>query len=140
MSLPLDDGHDYAREKIAGFVGDTVANKLAGYSRIANEVPRYEDIMANPHTAHVPPPERLDAAFAAGQMCVYYVTAKNAAKLFEYVMRLPAELQASIGKQFIDKMDSSPHVGNIRGALNTSPSFMKWIHTHGADIGAVLRN
>ena len=121
MSLPLDDGHDYAREKVAGFVGDVVANKLAGYARIASEVPRYEDVMADPKTAHVPPPERLDAAFAAGQMCIYYANAKNAATLFEYVMRLPAELQAAIGKQLIDKQDASPNVGNIRGALNTSP-------------------
>jgi hypothetical protein len=36
-------------------------------------------------------------------------------------------------------METSPHVGNIRGALHTSASFMKWLSEHGADIGAVLR-
>lgn len=103
---------------VAGYIGDAATGELFGFLKTVEELPTIDEIIASPLTAKLPNSARLDAQFAAVQMCVYHVDGDNIDPLFEYICRLNKELQASAAKQMIDK---------TKGTLLNSRALGKWI-------------
>ncbi len=124
MDLPSDT---VTQEMVAGDIGDGAAASFFGYIKVAEFLPSYEEILADPAGAKVPPDHKLDAAFAAQQMVIYHATKAEdydvLDKVWEYVERLPLELATSTAQQLLEN-------GNA-GLLN-APRIAKWMIKHNA--------
>ncbi len=129
MSLPLGKGHEYAQSKVMGFIGESLTTTLIAYAKVVNELPSKEEILADPEGCKLPSENRLDAAFAVAQMCVYYAEAENADSFWAYIMRLPKELQVASARDLLMKGG---------GALLNSPLLVKWISQNKALIRTSL--
>ncbi len=114
---------------IAGYIGDAACADLMGYIATADELPTYEEIMANPQGAKVPAETRLDAQLAAIHMCIYHATDDNVDELFTYVMRLRGEMHATAANAMIMKSG---------GALVTSRVLGQWIASNTALVTATF--
>ena len=120
MNLPSDV---VTQELVAGDIGDGAAAAFFGYIKVADQLPTIEEIKSNPLGAKCPPSDRLDAAFAAQQMCVYHADGDNIDALWTYTERLPRELQVTTAKQLLDK---------AKGALLNSKKFGSWLSENSA--------
>lgn len=118
MTIPA---HPVLMELTAGDIGVGTSSLLFAYLKVAEHLPTLESIMRNPNEAKAP--ERLDAAYAAMQMCIHYVTPENVNKLWTYIERLPLELQTSAAKSFIERG---------KGTIVNSTAMAKWISRHKA--------
>ena len=96
MILPNDA---LTQEIVGGYVGTAQAAQMFAFFKVADELPDIDDIIADPEQAKCP--KRLDAAYAALQMCLHYASAKNVDPLWQYVERLPVELQVSAASSLI---------------------------------------
>jgi hypothetical protein len=90
MELPSDP---LTQQCVAGGVGDGLAAQMFGFFKLHDKLPDIEDILIDPTRAKCP--DQLDAAYAALQMCIHYVKSENVDKLWQYIERLPRELQVS---------------------------------------------
>lgn len=104
------------QELVAGDIGDGTAAELFAYLKVADQLPTIEQVKRDPQGCKAP--ERLDAAYAAVQMCIHHAEPGNIDKLWTYIERLPIELQTSACKSFIERSG---------GALLNSPALGKWI-------------
>lgn len=105
-----------SQEFVSGFIGDGASAELFAFLKVADELPDIEDILKNPTKAKCP--DRLDAAYAGVQLCLHHVDANNVDKIWQWVERLPVELQTSAAKSMLDRSG---------GALLNSPRLGKWI-------------
>jgi hypothetical protein len=115
MVIPSDG---VTQEFVAGSVGDGAAADMFGYFKVADFLPTIQQVEANPSGCKLPPMERLDAAYAAVQMCIHHAAAPIIDKLWTYIERLPKELQVSAAKSLLEKSG---------GALLNSQALGKWI-------------
>lgn len=122
MALPDDP---LAQEVVAGSVGDGTASQMFAFFKLHTELPDVEDIIKDPTGAKCP--TRLDAAYAAMQMCIHYAQAKNADQIWQYVERLPKELQVSAAHSLI---------GKLKGSLLNTKRLGQWV----ANNSALIRN
>lgn len=120
MQLPRDA---LIQEFIQGGIGQGAAAEFFSYIKVANELPKIEEIIADPEKAKMPAAEKLDAQFAAAQLCAHHATAKNVGKLFKYVTRLNRELQTSTITQISEKG---------KGILMNSPELNEWLAENAA--------
>lgn len=104
------------QEFVSGYVGDGVATELFVYLRVADDLPKIEEIINNPMGCKCP--DRLDAAYAGVQLCLHHAEAKNIDPIWQWTERLPVELQTSACKSLLDKAN---------GALLNTPRLSKWI-------------
>jgi len=104
------------QELVAGDIGEGTAAELFAYLKVADQLPTIEQVKRDPQGCKAP--ERLDAAYAAVQMCIQHADASNIDKLWTYIERMPIELQTSACKSFIERS---------AGALLNSPALGKWI-------------
>jgi hypothetical protein len=135
MDLPLlaaDGAPDsYVQEKVAGFIGQGLMVELAGYAKYAQELPDIEDIERDPHSAKLPERHRMDALYAAAQLCVHHATPDNIEPLWDYVLRMPKEIQVGTATQLIGK-------GN--GISINAPGIRTWLKENSALIRNSLAN
>lgn len=129
MTLPLGDTHEYAQAKVAGFIGAGLLVELTAYARVVSELPTIDDILANPSKAKLPATGRMDAAYAASQMLVYYATPQNVEQLWVYMERLPKELQVSCAKDLVAKG---------KGVVQNSAILKKFLQENSALIRSTL--
>lgn len=122
MDLP---NNGMASMLISGHVGEAAAAELFSYLKLNEHLPTIEEIEKDPASAKCP--ERLDAAFAAVQMCVHFAKASNIDKLWTFTERLPKEVQVSAAKSLIDKSG---------GLLLNSKGLTKWMASNRALITA----
>lgn len=113
MKLPNDP---VTQALVAGDVGDGAAATMFSFFKLHNELPDIEDILKDP--MHAKCPERLDAAYAAVQLCIHYAIPKNIDALWQYVERLPKELQATTAKSLIERSG---------GILVNSKALAAWV-------------
>lgn len=113
MALPNDP---LTQELVSGDVGDGTSAQMFAFFKLHDQLPDIEDIKKDPMSAKCP--ERLDAAYAAVQLCVHYADHKNIENLWTYAERLPKELQVSAAKSLIEKSG---------GALVNSKRLGAWI-------------
>jgi hypothetical protein len=116
MNLPSDP---VTQEFVTGDIGTAAAAAFFAYIKVAEHLPEIEDVKRNPSTAKLPPPERLDAVWAVQQMCIYHADAEFMEPIWEYMMRLPRDMQVSTAQTLMNKRNS--------GVLLNSKSFAKWI-------------
>jgi hypothetical protein len=113
MKMPNDP---VTQSLVAGDVGDGASATMFSFFKLHDQLPDIDDILKDPLKAKCP--ERLDAAYAAVQLCVHYANAKNIDALWQYVERLPKELQATTAKSLIERSG---------GALVNSKALAAWV-------------
>lgn len=113
MDIPITD---LALQMVAGDIGDGASAQLFAHLKVADQLPTFDEIITDPKNAKCP--KELGAAYAGGQMCIHYAEPGNIDKLWQYVERLPTELQVSIAKSLI------PRGG---GMLLNSKALSAWI-------------
>ena len=128
MNLPTDG---VTQELIQGDMGEGAAASFFGYAKVADHLPSIEEIRANPMTAKCPSGERLDAAYAAQQMCVHHADPDSIDPVWTYCERLPKELQVATGAELMKKGG---------GFLLNSQKFGKWVKENKALIMATTAN
>jgi hypothetical protein len=100
MELPSDS---VTQQLVTGDIGEGASATFFGFIKVAEYLPTIEQVVRSPETAKLPPPERLDAAFAAAQMCLHHADADNINPIWIYMERLPRELQVSSAKKLTAK-------------------------------------
>lgn len=94
-------------EEACGLIGDGAAGEFVAFLRVAEQLPKFEDIVANPGTVEVP--KRPDANYAAMQMIAHRVDDKTAKAAFTYLKRMGREFQ----------------VAGLRGTFNRCPNLVR---------------
>jgi hypothetical protein len=94
-------------ECAAGMIGEGAAGEFVAFLRVAEQLPKYEEIVADPTKVKLP--ERPDASYAAMQMIAHRVDEKTARQAFTYLRRMPKEFQ----------------VAGLRGVFNRCPSLVQ---------------
>jgi hypothetical protein len=126
MTLPNDS---LSMEIVGGYIGPGNTAQLFAFFKLADELPDFEDILKDPASAKCP--KRLDAAYAAVQMCLHYANGGNVDSIWEYTERLPAELQVSAASSLIKASG---------GALLNSKKLGQWVTKNRALITNVMSN
>jgi len=102
-------------ECAVGLIGEGAAGEFVAFLRVAEQLPKFEDIVKDPK--NVPVPTRPDASYAAMQMIAHRVDEKTAVAAFTYLSRMQKEFQ----------------VAGLRGTFNRvpnvvrSPEFASWL-------------
>jgi len=102
-------------ECACGLIGEGAAGEFVAFLRVAEQLPKFEDIIANPTKVKVP--DRPDASYAAMQMIAHRVSEETAIPAFTYLSRMSKEFQ----------------VAGLRGTFNRvpgivrSPEFAAWL-------------
>ena len=90
-TMPIDMFTEFAQ----GTIGEGSGSKFVAHLRVVDELPSYQEIVANPKKAKVPAADRPDAVYATVHMVAYNVTPETAMAAFTYLGRLPPEFQAT---------------------------------------------
>lgn len=126
MHLPADEA---TQQIVAGYIGEGASAQLFGFLKVANELPEIHEILEDPDNCRVPASERLDAQYAAMQMCVHHAAEDTVEPLFRYISRLQRELQTAAVRQMLK-------VSN--GTLLNSPSMGSWLANNRALVNATM--
>jgi hypothetical protein len=102
---------------ITGYFGEGTAAEFIAFLRVAEELPKYEEIVANPEKCRLPEKGRPDAQYATMQMIAHRVDEKTAGKAFTYLLRMPKEFQVSGLKATLRRIP----------AMVQTPDFAKWL-------------
>jgi len=124
MDLPNDV---VTQELVQGDIGEGAAASFFGFIKVADLLPTIEQIIAQPDKAKCPPSSRLDAAYAAQQLCIHHASKDNVDEIWTYTERLPKELQVSTAKSLLAKQS---------GTLLNSKKLGKWVGENSALIMA----
>lgn len=102
-------------EAAGGYIGQGTAAEFTAFLRVAEQLPSFEDIVAQPEKT--PVPERPDAAYAAMQMIAHRVDGKTAGPAFKYLKRMGKEFQVAGLKSTLKRCPQ----------LVQTPEFVVWI-------------
>lgn len=80
-------------ECAVGLIGGGAAAEFVAFLRVAEQLPKFEEIVANPKGVAVP--TRPDASYAAMQMIAHRVDDKTARPAFDYLKRMGKEFQVA---------------------------------------------
>lgn len=116
MELPSDG---VTQQLVAGDIGEGASATFFGFIKVAEFLPTIEEVVRSPETAKLPPHERLDAAFAAAQMCLHHADVDTINPIWIYLERLPRELQVASAKKLTAKAGG--------GLLLNSKRLNSWI-------------
>lgn len=94
-------------ECACGLIGEGAAGEFVAFLRVAEQLPKFEDIIAAPDKVAVP--SRPDASYAAMQMIAHRVSEDTAVAAFKYLSRMPKEFQ----------------VAGLRGTFNRVPQIVR---------------
>jgi hypothetical protein len=122
MDLPNDN---LSQMVVYGHIGEGAGSSLFGFLKVHDQLPTIEEIENDPKGAKCP--KELGAGWAAGQMCIHYAGAKNIDKVWQYVERLPREIQVSMAKSLLERSGS---------VLLNSQALGKWVASNRALINA----
>jgi hypothetical protein len=81
-------------EAAAGYIGEGAAAEFVAFLRVAEDLPKWEDIIAGPDKVKIPE-HRIDATYAAMQMVAHRVDAATAKPAFIFLKRLGKEFQVA---------------------------------------------
>lgn len=102
-------------EEISGMIGEAAAAQLFSFVKLEREMPRYEDIVANPTGVKVP--GKPDASMLICYTLAARVKADECVNVITYIDRMPKEFSVIFGKAAIAR--------DARLIIN--PGFTKWI-------------
>ena len=107
---------DMFTEAAAGYIGEGVAAEFVAFLRVAEELPKWEDIVASPDKVKIPE-NRIDATYAAMQMVAHRVDAATAKPAFVFLKRLGKEFQVAGLKAVLRRCPQ----------MIQTPDFASWI-------------
>jgi len=114
-SLPDDPT---TMEELAGFYGDAAVASVFTFVKLEREMPKFEDIVADPRGVRVP--HKVDACMLVSFNLAHRVVMENVDPVLEYVERMPKEFGVVFGKNAVTK----------NSKLITSAGFSKWIRAN----------
>lgn len=124
MGLPSDP---LTQQVVAGHVGDGSAASMFAFFKLYDQLPDIEDIIKEPTKAKCP--VDIGAGYAAMQLCIHYAKSENVNEIWQYVERLPRELQVSAACSLIKKTS---------GTLMNSKALGAWVAKNRALVTNVL--
>lgn len=124
MNLPSDP---LSQQVVAGLVGDGASAHMFAFFKLHDRLPDIEDVIKEPGKAKCP--QELDAAYAAMQLCVHYTKPENVDAIWQYIERLPRELQVSSAVSLIKRSG---------GVLINSKALGAWVGKNRALVTNVL--
>lgn len=104
-------------EAAAGYVGEGTAAEFCSFLRVVDELPSFDEIVANPEGCKLPSRDKPDAQYATMQMIAHRVDGATAAPAFNYLKRLPQEFQVAGLRSTLKRQPT---------VLN-NPDFAKWV-------------
>lgn len=110
-----------SQEEVAACIGQGAARELFGFLKVQDVMPSPSEMLANPETCKIPPPERLDARYASMMQAVHYASPDTNEQLFEFVKRLDKEMAVTSIKMFLAKDPSSVQAPNISKFIGENP-------------------
>lgn len=125
MELPSDS---QTQSLVSGCIGESAAAELFSFLKIHDQLPTIEDIEKDPQKAKCP--DDLAPAYAAMQICLHFAKPTNIEKLWQYIERLPKELQVSAALTMIKKSGAvllnstalTNWIGKNRALINVTTS------------------
>jgi len=99
-------------EAVVGLLGEGVGAKFVAFLRVAESLPDFDEIVANPKKCPVPDEDRPDAQYATMQMVAHRADGDTAAPAFTYLQRMPREFQVA-GLQSV--LRKTPEVVQSKG-------------------------
>jgi hypothetical protein len=124
-NIPADDT---TVEEIGGMIGAGAAAQYFSFIRLEKEMPKYEQIVADPEKVKVP--EKADAKMLVMYSLAHRVEKQDAAQVIKYISR----------------MDKDFHVPFIKTAVTRHPTLVtndavsKWCQANAALVAALGRN
>jgi hypothetical protein len=94
-------------EAAQGYIGEGAGAEFVSFLRVAESMPTFEEIVANPEKVKVP--EKSDAGYAVMQMLAHRVSSETVSPVFAYLTRMGREFQ----------------VAGLRSAFRRCPELMK---------------
>lgn len=82
-------------EAAAGYIGEGTAAQFTSFLRVVEQLPTFDEIVADPGGCKLPERDRPDAQFATMQMIAHRVDGDTAAPAFNYLKRMPQEFQVA---------------------------------------------
>lgn len=86
-------------EEVAGMIGDGAAAQLFAFVRLEREMPKYEEIVANPDKAKLP--SKPDAQMLVCYNLAHRITQGDATPVVDYIERMPKEFSVIFAKAAI---------------------------------------
>lgn len=107
-----------AREVAAGWIGGGSAAQYFTHLKYADEIPELDTIERDPMAAKLPP--NKDAQLVAAYMLAHGFTAKNGARLMDYIGRMAVEMQ-------VLAVSAIASQGAKAADLMTNPKMTAWL-------------
>ncbi len=111
-SLPDDP---LTMEDVSGMMGEAAAAQLFSFVKLEREMPKYEDIVANPQGVKIP--QKPDAQMLVCYTLAARVKVEECDKVISYMDRLPKEFGVIFGKSAVGRDPK----------LIVTAGFQKWI-------------
>lgn len=118
--IPIDE---LTQEIVAGAIGNAASQEMFAFLATREHLPEWEDVLADPLTAKIPPAARLDAVYAVSSMVISRADDTNVEVCAQYIGRLNLEMQTMIVKQLVQALG---------GAALNSPTIGKFVSQHRA--------
>jgi hypothetical protein len=99
-----------------GYMGAGAGAELVAFLRVAEELPKWEEIVKDPEKVRIPK-ERVDATYAAMQMVAHRVDPSTAKPAFTFLKRLGREFQVAGLKAVLRRCPT----------MVQSPDFAAWL-------------
>jgi len=107
---------------LSGVIGDGVAAEFESFIEVCASLPKLEDILNTPATAHVP--KEASQKYAVTGMLVSRVTESTFNAILQYIERFPMELQAMFLRQVCVALPK----------IKTKPAFLNWAKNLGSQL------
>ena len=88
-------GMEMFTEAAMGLVGEGTAVQFVSFLRVVEQLPEFDEIVANPEKCRLPDKDRPDAQYATMQMIAHRVDENTAAPAFNYLKRMDREFQVA---------------------------------------------
>ncbi len=82
-------------EAASGLVGEGCAAQFVSFLRVVEQLPEFDEIVADPKKCRLPEKDRPDAQYATMQMIAHRVNNDTASPAFNYLKRMPKEFQVA---------------------------------------------
>lgn len=115
-------------EEIAGMIGEAAAAQLFSFVKLEREMPKYEEIIADP--AKVKVPGKPDAAMLICYNLAHRVTIEDADPVCAYIDRLPKEFGVIFGKAAVDRNKELIKTKGMQKWVKENASLMVQIGGH----------
>lgn len=111
---------------VAGLVGEPYAVELFAFLQVAQELPTPAEVLADPDGCRCPPPERLDAQYAASRMALHFAAPETLEPVARFVQRLRAEFQTAAMHDLIERLAGRSASPESRRAVLSAPTLARW--------------